>query len=107
MHSSTIRAGAVLLVGIAVAMANGDAKRPPQTSTGRELTGPGAHHEEYLEPRPDSVRAQPESVIAPVSPKESGEKRRHPMVDTVGVDRPSPGKPVPGVDDKSGTRPGE
>lgn len=42
--------------------ANGESKAPPRTSTGRELTGPGAHHEEYVVPPDDTARVRIDTV---------------------------------------------
>jgi hypothetical protein len=43
-------------------LANGESKKPPTTSTGRELTGPGTHHEEYIVPREDTGRVRVDTV---------------------------------------------
>jgi hypothetical protein len=43
-------------------LANGVSKKPPTTSTGRELTGPGAHHEEYIVPQEDTGRVRVDTV---------------------------------------------
>jgi hypothetical protein len=43
-------------------LANGESKKPPVTSTGRELTGPGAHHEEYIIPQEDTGRVRIDTV---------------------------------------------
>jgi hypothetical protein len=47
----------------AIVMANGEKKgSPPTTSTGRELTGPGAHPEEYIVPPGDKPAPRADSV---------------------------------------------
>lgn len=92
-------AGAALMAAAGMSaqavFANGVKTAPePKTSTGRELTGPGAHHEEYSTSSSDTTRLRVDTmrVETPVPPG----KRK------TGV-----GAPVPGVDDKSSTRPGE
>jgi hypothetical protein len=101
-------------------LANGTKTTPdPKTSTGRELTGPGAHHGEYIVPRGDSSRVRVDTVhdrrlwlngdgdtlrdgaAAPLTaPRGSAPTK-------VQSGRPSQPGPTPGIDDKSSTRPGE
>jgi hypothetical protein len=66
----------------------------PKTSTGRELTGPGTHHGEYIGSSSDTSLARPDTVLK--TPDSMAVKRGRKV-----------GKPVPGVDDKSSTRPGD
>jgi hypothetical protein len=90
-----VSAGLIVAAGMSATpvFANGVKATPePKTSTGRELTGPGAHHEEYIVPPSDTARSRVDTVRLPTPPKER---------------RSGPGSPVPGVDDKSSTRPGE
>jgi hypothetical protein len=90
-------AGLIVAAGMSAntVFANGVKTTPdPKTSTGRELTGPGAHHEEYVVPPSDTARPRIDTVRE-LRPAPSGEREN------------GPGKPVPGVDDKSSTRPGE
>jgi hypothetical protein len=102
-------------------LANGDAKPEPRTSTGRELTGPGAHHGEYTV-RPgdkppvavDTVRDrrlwinEAGDTIRDTLPRpRSSTPRRSSEPAKVQSNKPPQPNPTPGVDDKSSTRPGE
>jgi hypothetical protein len=76
--------------------ANGVKTTPePKTSTGRELTGPGAHHEEYTASPSDTLRPRVDTAHPPEIPVPPSKRKK------------GAGAPVPGVDDKSSTRPGE
>jgi hypothetical protein len=90
-------ASAALMVAMgtsAPVFANGDKAPEPKTSTGRELTGPGAHHEEYTASPSDTLRPRRDTLL------DSGNA-------VPGKRKKGVGAPVPGVDDKSSTRPGE
>jgi hypothetical protein len=102
---------ALVVAGLCITgvMANGVKTTPdPKTSTGRELAGPGTHHEEYIVPPADTPRVRIDTVR---------DERIH--WDTVMLDslqrkaiptdrtKPGTGAPIPGVDNKSSTRPGE
>jgi hypothetical protein len=95
-------ARAALIAAVAMSahtvLANGVKTAPePKTSTGRELTGPGAHHEEYTASPSDTARPRVDTVREVESPAIPAPAKR----------RKGAGAPVPGVDDKSSTRPGE
>src|SRR5687768_16528150 len=83
-----------LAISTPVVFANGDKAPEPKTSTGRELTGPGTHHEEYTASPSDTLRPRRDTLLDGGNAVPSKRKK--------GV-----GAPVPGVDDKSSTRPGE
>lgn len=62
---TTLRAAlALVIAGLSSdVLANGEKTTPdPKTSTGRELTGPGAHHEEYIVPPVDTSRVRIDTV---------------------------------------------
>jgi hypothetical protein len=72
-----------------------------KTSTGRELNGPGTHHGEYSKSPADTASLGFDTV------QEFGKPRKE--IETIPTlkRRKGAGSPVPGVDDKSSTRPGE
>jgi hypothetical protein len=106
MTSSILPVAGILLVSsllASVASANGTPKPVPQTSTGRELTGPGAQHGEYIVP--DSLRESTPDTMR--DGRDSSRGKPLPETPKAHSDKPPTGDPTPGVDDKSSTRPGE
>jgi hypothetical protein len=106
----TLLVTAILLAAGGDVFANGKEKPAPKTSTGRELTGPGAHHEEYTVP-PDSPRVAPPDTVRdarkPLHEWDGSPGVPKPDTPKVRSDKPPEAAPRPGVDDKSSTRPGE
>jgi hypothetical protein len=98
----------VMAAGTLVAVANGDGKAPPTTSTGRELNGPGAHHEEYIVPPSDSSHvAPPDTVREWLSQPKVRRDSADSDMSRARSGKPPQRPPTPGIDDKSSTRPGE
>jgi hypothetical protein len=66
LPKNTFRAALLVVatgLSVTAVMANGEKTVPdPKTSTGRELTGPGAHHEEYIVPPVDTSRVRIDTV---------------------------------------------
>ena len=104
-------ASAIAAIAATSAWANGEAKSVPKTSTGRELTGPGAHHEEYTVPPSESTHVAPPDTVRdarrPLNNWDGTPGQPKPDTPKVFSDKPPAGTPMPGVDDKSSTRPGE
>ena len=100
-----VYAAFMVVMGVSVGSVFADDPNPEpeyKTSTGRELNGPGTHHSEYGSSpydtsnlRFDSAQALEKGLQEIEKPNPSNKRKK------------GAGRPVPGVDDKSSTRPGE
>ena len=93
----SVAAALMVVSGLSVPVVADDPNPEPEykTSTGRELNGPSTHHGEYTASSSDTVRPRLDTVQDPAVPVPPSKRRT------------GAGAPVPGVDDKSSTRPGE